>query len=458
MSLATAVVLSAVLPILSVSGGGHQLSLTPLTIVHYGVILWATIRLSILVARGEPRLLTFVFWLFTYLWFGLAPFAQLTLGLAPLPASFNVAIETTASAIVVIGLAAFEVGQVASRAFTSSLIGRGGERRDFGWGAVGILFLMTLVLLPVLINVFGGLSVFLLSRQAVGEAAAQLQPGSDGESIQAIYSALLSIPPLLGAAACFHLLRTASQRPPRLVVGALLFVFLVADAIVNNPISQSRAWFAVVVFMLIGSTTWAFSRSGFPLFAVTVIVSVVVIFPFAGYFRYTGPSALGGLDTVVNQYSISGDYDAYEQIAAGVDYVNVYGFDYGAHLLGPPLFWVPRSIWPDKPMDTGVVLATYEGYSYTNLSAPLGIETYISGGYLLVFGCFVVLGFLWRRLDDSFALSTPMGGGVVRLIVPAIAMYQTTVLRGSLLTATGRLVLLVTIPLLMTFVPRRRDR
>src|SRR5207237_9659590 len=130
-------------------------------------------------------------------------------------------------------------------------------------------------------------------------------------------------------------------------------------------------------------------------------------------------------------------------------YVERNGIDYGAHLLGPALFWVPRTFWPEKPRDTGIVLGEFEGYSFTNLSAPLWIETYIAGGYILTLVAFTLIGIAWRRVDDQFALTREREPSVINLIVPLVAAYQMSVLRGSLLTVSGRLAVIVVLPLVL---------
>src|SRR3712207_1216235 len=42
-----------------------------------GVLVWAGVRLALLVARGEPRLFELFFWLYVYIFMGLAPTVQI---------------------------------------------------------------------------------------------------------------------------------------------------------------------------------------------------------------------------------------------------------------------------------------------------------------------------------------------------------------------------------------------
>ena len=48
--------------------------------VTLGLMVWAGIRLSLLWVRGIPRLFDFFFWLFVYIFMGIAPTAQILSG------------------------------------------------------------------------------------------------------------------------------------------------------------------------------------------------------------------------------------------------------------------------------------------------------------------------------------------------------------------------------------------
>jgi hypothetical protein len=136
----------------------------------------------------------------------------------------------------------------------------------------------------------------------------------------------------------------------------------------------------------------------------------------------------------------NGDYDAFQQAAHAVEWVQATGY-HPAQLLGPPLFWLPRAIWPDKPLDTGVVLGVFKGFDFTNLSAPVPAELYVTGGPFAVALGGLLIGWGWTRMDRHLLLYGP--AGFVGLLVPVLAVYQFIVLRGSLLQATGRLVVIM---------------
>jgi hypothetical protein len=437
------------LPFVAIASAQAPARLTTLVALHYAIVVWSGARIAMLVVSGRPRILTLFFWIYVYLWLGLAPFAQLSAGALPLPHTFSDGTLTEASVLIWLGILGFELGQVWQAGRTKPKLSSRLFQRDLSWRTLVALTVFSLILTPILVSQVGGFATLFTSRQAYDAASSVLQSNPNDHSTAGIYSALLSIPPLIGLLAWFHLRRKPQHHHRPLTLAALLGALLLVNTVVNNPISQSRSWFAVCAFSVVLATSWGSSRRWFPIVAVSLITLTIVVFPFAGYFRYTGQAPAISWQVVANQYATSGDYDSYAQISAGIDYTNIYGFTPGQVLVGPTLFWLPRSLWPGKPGDTGVLLATFEGYAYTNLSAPLWIEMYMAGGYPLTFIAFALLGLAWRRLDDLFVRSTPLEGGVVRIVVPLLAVYEVVLLRGSLLTITGRLVLLAIVPFLL---------
>jgi hypothetical protein len=99
------------------------------------------------------------------------------------------------------------------------------------------------------------------------------------------------------------------------------------------------------------------------------------------------------------------------------------------------------------------VLAERRGYSFSNLSAPLWAEGYINFGIIGVVVLFFVFGVLVQRLDSQGAAALRLGGA---LALPAsiLPFYVFILLRGSLLQATGSLVVMIGS---MWFI-RTRDR
>jgi hypothetical protein len=133
---------------------------------------------------------------------------------------------------------------------------------------------------------------------------------------------------------------------------------------------------------------------------------------------------------------ISPDYDAFGQLANGYLAVERGGIIPGRQLLGVILFAVPRKIWDDKPVDSGILLANVRGYSFTNLSAPLWIEFYLNGGWtLLILGMFG-LGWWLHRMDTRIERQFNTAG-MPALLSCVLPFYMMILLRGSLLQAAS---------------------
>jgi hypothetical protein len=165
------------------------------------------------------------------------------------------------------------------------------------------------------------------------------------------------------------------------------------------------------------------------------------LFPLMNVFRYD-ESQVGQRQNFFSEYMNNPDYDAFFQIANAYSFVNDGLVVPMRQLMGSLLFWVPRSFWPGKPEDTGIMLADYRGYSFTNLSAPMWSELLVNGGVVAVVIGFLILGAWVRTLDDKMAPAHASGGwwGLVGSVLPA---YSLILWRGSLLQATGAFVVMM---------------
>jgi len=140
-----------------------------------------------------------------------------------------------------------------------------------------------------------------------------------------------------------------------------------------------------------------------------VLLIVIFLFGFAIVGRITNSVELTSfleipsyLNKAFGQIDFVGElrtlhYDAWSELLATVKYVQVYGLTYGKQLLGVLFFFVPRSIWPDKPVGSGHLVAqnllmTQYDMWFTNLSNPLPSEGYINFGIIGVALFAIILG------------------------------------------------------------------
>ncbi|MGY1456272.1 hypothetical protein [Streptomyces sp. SS8] len=400
------------------------------------------------------RVVGFGFWLFCYVWLGLAPLAMLATDSYPWGFAVDAGTAFTSAALVETGLLAYSAG--------SALAGRRTPRTPPVLGPllarritpVRTLLLcgLSLALAAVLVPAQGGPAAFFQSRQAVNEATGQ---GGSGEAAgQALAAWSLSVPAFWALLALLYVPRTpGGDRTLRGVRWILLPVLVAVNTVVNNPVSQPRFWAGTVLLTLVFAAPALRRPRAFRAGAATVTAAVLLVFPYSDYFRHDRREPVEVV-SLAEQFTSNGDYDAFQQIATGVDQVRENGHAPG-NALGPPLFFVPRALWPGKPDDAGIALARHAGYSFENLSAPLWIESYMWAGLPGVAAVFALFGAAGRRIDGVRHRLREHGATLAALAVTAFGFYQIILLRGSLLFVMGPLTLLLLTPVLITGRPGR---
>lgn len=427
------------------------LALQCVVVVHSGGAL------ARVITDVKVRIVAFGFWLFAYVWLGLAPLAMLAT--ATYPRGFLVDERTTflATAVIEIGLLSYSAGAALAgkRAHRDSTVIEPLLARRVAPVRVLLLCVLALLLAAALIPGQGGVGTFFASRQAANEAATAAASADSAGRALAAWS--LSVPAFWGLVALVHVPhRKIGDRTLRGVRWILLPVMLALNVIVNNPISQPRFWAGTVLLTVVFAAPALRDPRNFRIGAAAIMAAVLVVFPYSDYFRYDKREPVHVV-SLAEQFTTNGDYDAYQQIQTGLSYVQEYGYSPTA-ALGPPLFFVPRSVWPDKPDDAGIALARHAGYRFDNLSAPLWVESYMWAGVPSLVVLFGLIGAVGRRVDDVRNRLRGARGTLAALLVPAFAFYQLILLRGSLMAIVGPLFLLLVIPLCITTKGRRPRR
>lgn len=390
-----------------------------------------------IIGWGEPRLYEMTFWLFVYVFLGLAPLVQMRVGAAPstTPDAFH-HVGMATWLVVIAGLVAFCLGALIGRrdSPTSAAppIAYRLDPRAVYW-ATALAFVIT----GYYIFRVGPASLF-SSRQDLFARQVAVWPDP---SQAALFVAAGSLSLLVAVAALVQVRKT--QRTFTNL--AALWLAVIMLLVVVNPLSSPRYVFGTVALGL-AAVAGAFGSSlRFRLCAIGVVIAMIAVFPYADRFRYT--EASGGSEGGPTKTLLSGDFDSFAQITNAVEYEEAHGSTHGRQALGVLLFWVPRGMWEDKPQDTGILLAEDRGYHFTNLSAPLWAEFLVNGGWgILVLGM-AGFGCLVRRLDDG-RIRIRGHGTVLANIAP---FYMIIMLRGSFLQATLKLAVLVAMARIATY-------
>ena len=388
---------------------------------------------------------------------GLAPLAQLTTGqTTALAIQVDEQLLTTASLLTLAGCLCFDVAyHVRARGRSGSDSRRLQFRRLRSLDVLRLFSAGAVAAALVYISQVGGVAVFFQSRQETSAALGAIDPDG-GQALRAIISAAGSVSCLTALVFYLHVWRSRVFRLA-LVDAVLLAVLVVFNMVVNNPVSNSRYWALAVLFGLL----LPLIRGRKALFNTAVaggVIASIVLFPLADVFRRARGAGVPLQSDSVWTTIATKDYDQYSMLTNTLGYTQDQGLSWGMQALGPVLFWVPRSLWSGKPLDTGVEVGAWMNSKNLNLSAPLWAEAWINFGLAGVILVFLLLGLLARRLDLGFRADLLRSGSVGYLGISIFAGYLFILLRGSLLQSMGRLIILLLSILILTTVTNYKER
>ncbi|WP_272027019.1 O-antigen polymerase [Kocuria rosea] len=411
------------------------------------IIVFSGMAYAAVLASSTRQLFAMVLWLFTYLFMGVAPYVQYRLNVFPSTTpDMNQTLIPTAGILVLASSVAVIVGgwitnrqQWSRHAVVQAVV----DRRRANWLTIfGIgLFLF-----------YGsrvGFTSFLLSRT---DLAAVRGAAWGNSATSALLTGALQMVLLVAFIAQMTLRRqpkSGGRRAaamPALISGALLLYTV-------NPISSPRYVFGTVALAVLGALGAYATVTRFRVMAVAALVGMLTLFPLADLFRYSRDATVKVEGPIVAM--TSGDFDAFAQIVNTLTYVDAQGVTWGWQMLGVLLFWVPRSIWPNKPHDTGIVLAEFMRYDFTNLSSPIWAELLINFGWVGVIIGMGLIGY-WFRIWDARTHLYLRTHSIPPVVVCVVAFYLLIVLRGSLLNAASYLLVILLASWFVAWKPPRR--
>lgn len=395
------------------------------------ILVVSGLRFSAVLGSRRRRPHEMVFWLFTYVFLGMAPMVQFRLHMNPSTTpGLDFAFEMTATVIVLVGIAAFMLGSTfaSPRIKASDVEVLQSRRVDYFAAAVLALSLYYM-------QALGFSNLFVSRSEFFGLKAAAW--GSNTNVVLITAAVQMGLLVAYVALAKVHVQNRAEKlrRAP-----FLRWAVLIALLICTNPVSTPRYVFGTVILALLATAGAYSTLARYRTVMVSSIAGLLVLFPLADAFRLSTTARVEVVDPVTAL--TSGDFDSFAQIVNSAQLVSEQGIEYGRQLMGVIFFWVPSSIWAGKPTDTGAYLADYKGYEYTNLSAPMWAELFVNGGWLLLVVGFFVMGRVIRRLDAQAEAELRLSPvpGILGCIVP---FYLLILLRGSLLSAVSNLAVIV---------------
>ncbi len=397
---------------------------------------YCALRLAVLAARGEPRFTAFTFFIFVYVWVGMAALAQLSVQEFPLTMVHRPSDATTATLMIAFAVTCYEFGRVWAR--RRPLQPRQ-QRLEFvvSKRMVYVVCATAPFLFALGVLMIGSFSVLIGTRGMYEYTIGHLDKLPRLVSIFLVRS-----PPFVGFMLAAYYSLNHWRNMDRGTKRAMLSWMLIMGAlntVANFPGVLNRAWLsAVVLAPLFSLLPWR--RWLAPLWILSLTVSAIVVFPYMDAFR-NAPTFEAGLDALVVPNNVvdpmlhKGDYDVFQQTINSVVYVDRYGISYGHNLLSAVFFWVPRSLWPGKSGGTSVDVDYPLGYAYYNLSVPLWMEAYVAAGWLGVLAILGWYGYASARGEAAYMNSLKEWGSarMTGLLVPFWGGYQFFIMRGDLM-------------------------
>lgn len=428
VAIAMVVVLPVALVALTPSDG------QPVWVAALSVTTISGLRYAWIIADGRRRLHEMSFWVFVYVFLGLAPLVQLRMDQNPgTTPRIDPALNQPAMVVVLVGIAAFCIGLALA-------VPR--RRWSTGWTVSDEPHLWRTVMLAAFAL---ALDAYFISKVGLGtlftnrlDFLQALQGNWAETSVAAMVNAFTGMTLLVSFIALVNLVRRQQTREWPLI--ALTVVVGVALAMTINPLSSARYVFGTVA-LAVAATFGLFATAKlFRGIAILWVVVLIVAFPLADAFRYSSTAEFKS-GSVVESLT-SPDFDAFAQINNTLLYVENHGITNGDQAAGVLLFWVPRRFWPEKPSDTGILLSESRRYDFGNLSAPIWSELFINGGWLALVVGMIGLGWLVRSRDNGIerSLQNARAPGIIDCVLP---FYLMILLRGSLLQAMSYLIVIV---------------
>ena len=430
LSTLTAIVLCGVVPALlwSFGEGGDKTALLTISVV----VAIAGLRFAWIVGSRERHLHEMAVWLFVYIFLGVAPFVQLRSRFPGTTLNTDQSKAGEAAAIVLVGCVALLVGsKIAARKQPAQLavVSSVNEQR------VRVLAIVVLALAVYYISRLGVSNLF-LARSDLSAVRAQ-SIGDD--PIASILRAGTNMGLLIVFVSLMHVRRNRKlSGEPAPVLLPLVIVLTLFTCV--NPISSARYVFGTVLLAVLASLGAYGTLRRFRLVALSSLVGIVALFPILDTFRRSLDASVQ-LENPLEAMT-TGDFDAFAQIINTLEYTSTEGLAWGWQMLGVFFFWVPRSVWPGKPIDTGTLLGEFKGYNFTNLSAPMWSEMFINFGWIGLVVGMVLLGYFFRRLDTGTEARLRVSD-IPPVLSCVIPFYLLIVLRGSLLQAMANLLVIL---------------
>ncbi len=244
----------------------------------YASIFYSGTRLAMLAFQGLKRPLSLTFWVFAYVWVGVAALAQLTTGEFKWPGAYSEATQTYAAFIILVGYVAYDLGSRVASTHAVTLKSRASQpglrlskRRIYLLGLLAIaVSTFAISLLPDVSMLFGPHEV--VQDQII---AGFSKTGS------LLFFSMLRVPAFVALLLAWWMwLRRREfgvMGAERAWLVVLLVVLAGVNVLVSNPISSPRYFVGTVVLSLAFMTLRWSRLHSFGLWVAGLLTALVAV-------------------------------------------------------------------------------------------------------------------------------------------------------------------------------------
>lgn len=255
-------------------------------------------------------------------------------------------------------------------------------RTEYGRKIVSVsrLFIISFIGLVAVLVYFRNDPLSLVLRGVFGEESTEEQ---ESPISGLLFSKILRALPFVCLLLCY--INEESRKYSR--------YFLLMMLIALCPTSLARN--AVAMYWLPIFIVWFKPINKPNIFMVVMLIGLFFIFPMLEVFRYWGNASGYSLDFLNSMH-----FDSSQElmIAIKLNFIS-----WGYQLLGVLLFFVPRSLWLNKPVGSGSYMATkYDTNAFENISMPFFGEGYVNFGFMGILIFTVFLAWFCAKMDSGY--------------------------------------------------------
>lgn len=207
------------------------------------------------------------------------------------------------------------------------------------------------------------------------------------------------------------------------------FYLILSSLLTNFPLATPR-FYAAAMYIPLLLIYYKSLQSNYMKLNRVLIYGLMFVFPVLDQFRRID-SLLEAKYTLDFNMFLQGHFDSYQMFMRVIKDKIITN---GKQLMTTFFFFVPRSVWPEKSIGSGSLVANKLGLSFTNISMNFFGEGYINFGYFGIVLFIIILAVINSKFD-KFYWDTNMGTNLFSIFYFFLLGLEFFVLRGDLLSS-----------------------